>query len=210
MFALEALADFRTVASVIPSSRYLTRAMLHPLPLARARVVVELGCGTGVMTQALLDLMPSDATLLAFEINPRFSRYLKSMLSDRRLTIINASAETVQKEVERRGFDHVDAVVSSLGLGLMSDRQRHTFLSSLGNLLDARSIFTQYRYFNGLQLQGGRLGRFDVARLLDRHFSSVRRRIVWRNLPPAFVYTCQGPSRSEPAQHFGNGNLFSL
>ena len=206
MFAMEALADFRTVASVAPSSRYLTRAMLQPLPLGRARVVVELGCGTGVMTQALLDLMPFDATLLAFEINPRFSRYLTAMLSDRRLTLINARAETVEKEAQRRGFERVDAVVSSLGLGFMSDRQRHTFLRGLGHLLDARGVFTQYQYFHGLQLRNGQLGRLDVARLLQRHFSSVQRRIVWRNLPPAFVFVCRGPLGSKTGQHPRNGN----
>jgi phospholipid N-methyltransferase len=52
--------------------------MVRPLPLKRARIVVEVGPGTGVMTRALLDVIPFEATLLAFEINPRFSRYLKS------------------------------------------------------------------------------------------------------------------------------------
>ena len=54
IIAMEALSDFRTEASVAPSSRYLVRAMLRPLPLEKARVVVELGCGTGAMTRALL------------------------------------------------------------------------------------------------------------------------------------------------------------
>src|ERR1035437_5900465 len=98
-FALEALADFRTVGAVAPSSRYLTQAMLGHVSLERARVVVEVGPGTGAMTQALLNLIPFDATLLAFEINSRFSRYLKSHISDPRLVVINASAE---RSEERR------------------------------------------------------------------------------------------------------------
>jgi len=196
IFAMEALADFRSVASVAPSSRYLVRAMLQPLPLQKARVAVELGCGTGAMTRELLKLLPSDATLLAFEINPRFTRYLKLMVSDPRLVLINDSAETVGKELRRRGFKQADAVLSSLGLAFMPAPQREAFLGQLSALLDERGVFTQYHYLHGLQFQDGRLARFDIAGLLRRHFNDVQRSIVWRNLPPAYVFVCRGPLRS--------------
>jgi phospholipid N-methyltransferase len=191
-FAMEALADFQTIGAVAPSSRYLAQAMLQPLPLRKTRVVVELGSGTGVMTQALLNLIPRDATLFAFEINPRFFQYLKSTVSDPRLVLMNASAEAVGTELRRRGYEHADAVVSSLALGLMSNVQRHALLSGIGSLLDETSVFTQYQYFHGLQLQNGQLRKFNVSRLLRQYFNSVQRRIIWRNLPPAFVFACRG------------------
>ena len=187
------MADFRTVGAVAPSSRYLTQAMLGPLPLERARVVVEVGPGTGAMTQALLNLIPLDATLLAFEINSRFSRYLRSNVSDSRLDVINASAEMLKKEVHRRGYQRVDAVVSSLALGFMPAWQRRAFLSKLGSLLGEAGVFTQYQYFHRLQLKNGQVRKFDLVQLLHRYFSSVQRRIIWRNLPPAFVFACRGP-----------------
>lgn len=190
-FALEAVADFRTVGAVAPSSRYLTQAMLRPLPLERAQVVVEVGPGTGVMTNALLDLIPVDATLLAFEINPRFARYLTLNISDPRLVVINASAETLQKEIHRRGYERVEAVVSSLALGLMTDRRRRTFLDGLGNLLGETGVFTQYQYFHRLQMKNRQIRKFHLARLLQGYFNSVQQRIIWRNLPPAFVFTCR-------------------
>jgi phosphatidylethanolamine/phosphatidyl-N-methylethanolamine N-methyltransferase len=210
IFAMEALSDFRTVASVAPSSRYLVRAMLQPLPLQRARVVVELGCGTGVMTRALLKRLPSSATLLAFEINPRFTRYLKLMVSDPRLVLIDASAETIRGQLQRRGVEQVDAVVSSLGLAFMPAPQREAFLGELSGLLDEQGVFTQYHYLHGLQFQDGRLGRFDIAGLLRRHFRSVQRSIVWRNLPPAYVFICRQPLRSKANQGSRNGNISSL
>ena len=190
---MEAVADFRTVGAVAPSSRYLTRAMLGPLALERARVVVEVGPGTGVMTQALLNRIPIDATLLAFEINSRFSRYLRSNVSDSRLDVINASAEMLKKEVHRRGYQRVDAVVSSLALGFMPEWQRHAFLNELGSLLGEAGVFTQYQYLHRLQLKNGQVRRFDLVQLLERYFRSVQRRFIWRNLPPAFVFACRGP-----------------
>ena len=78
MFAEEALADFSTTAAISPSSPQLAAAKLEPLPLANARVVVELGAGTGVMTRALLNELPPQSTLLVFEINLRFYNYLKA------------------------------------------------------------------------------------------------------------------------------------
>jgi phosphatidylethanolamine/phosphatidyl-N-methylethanolamine N-methyltransferase len=195
-FAIEALSDFRTVGAVAPSSRHLARAMLGPLPLERARVVVELGSGTGVMTRALLDVMPDDATLFAFEINPRFTRYLASTVSDPRLVLINASAETLGQEIRRRGCLRVDAALSSLAMSFMQESQRHALLSDIGNLLDETGVFTQYHYVHGLQFQNGQMTRSNLPRLLHRHFRSVQRTIIWRNLPPAFVFACQGPLRS--------------
>lgn len=171
--------------------------MLGPLPLSSARVVVELGSGTGVMTQALLRRIPFNATLFAFEINPRFSRYLRSAVSDPRLVVVNASAETLRQELSGSGCKHVDAVVSSLALGFMSDPQRRTILGEISSVLHKDGAFTQYQYLHGLELRDGQLSRFDVAKLLRRHFRSVQRKIIWRNLPPAFVFVCRKPWCSE-------------
>jgi phospholipid N-methyltransferase len=199
-FAIQAVTDFRTVGAIAPSSRYLAQAMLGPLPLETARVVVEVGPGTGAMTHALLDLIPWDATLLAFEINSRFSRYLKTRISDPRLVVINASAEMLQKEIDRRGYERVDAVVSSLALGLMSDTKRRDFLGGLASLLGEAGVFTQYQYVHRLQMKDRRIRKFCLAPLLRAYFSSVQRSTIWRNLPPAFVFACRGARPFTPAR----------
>jgi phospholipid N-methyltransferase len=188
---MEALADFRTVGAVAPSSRFLTRAMVDPLPLRRAKVVVELGCGTGTVTRALLEQMPRESTLLAFEINPRFSQYLQETISDPRLQVLTTSAENIREEVRRRGFKQVDAVASSLALTLMSDQLKHDILSESGGVLRPGGVFTQYLYLHGIQWQGGKPGLFAGAQVLRRYFREVQQTIVWPNLPPAFVYACR-------------------
>jgi phospholipid N-methyltransferase len=191
-FVAEALADFATVGAIAPSSRYLTQAMLRPLPLENARLVVELGPGTGVMTRALLNVLPFNAVLLAFEINSRFTRHLKSTISDSRLVVIDAPAEALEEELKRRGYRHVDAILSSLAMGLMSDGERHALLTEISGCLKKKGTFTQYQYLHGLQLRDRQLSKFDMAGLLQLYFRSVQRRIIWRNLPPAFVFSCRG------------------
>lgn len=190
-FVAEALADFGTVGAIAPSSRFLTRAMLQPLPLENAKVVLEFGPGTGVMTRALLNVLPFDATLLAFEINPRFVRHLRATIGDPRLIVINARAEELREEISRYGYRHVDAILSSLPLGVMSDRQRHALLGEISICLRKRGIFTQYQYMHSLQLRDRQLSKFDLSRLLECYFRTVQRKIIWPNLPPAFVFTCR-------------------
>ena len=193
-FAGEVLADFQTTAAIAPSSNSLVQAMLEPLPLRTAKVVVELGPGTGVMTRALLDRMPQNAVLLAFEINPRFFRYLSETSSDPRLRLINAGAETLAEELRRRGTKRVDAVVSSLGLSLMPDQQRHAILGGLLPFMGPQSVFTQFLYIHAAayyRVENGRPSRFNGEQLLRRYFNTVQRRSVWLNLPPAFAFACR-------------------
>jgi phosphatidylethanolamine/phosphatidyl-N-methylethanolamine N-methyltransferase len=196
MFAEEALADFSTTAAISPSSPQLAAAMLEPLPLTSSRVVVELGPGTGVMTRALLNEMPADATLIAFEINQRFYNYLKAKFSDPRLVLIHASAEHVDLELRQRGYTEVDAVLSSLGLGLIAERERQAIFERLLPFVHDRTVFTQYQYIHALQCKGGRLRRLDLRPLLGRYFGSVQSKLIWRNLPPAFVFACRRTAAS--------------
>lgn len=189
-FVAEALTDFSTVAAITPSSRYLANAMLRPLPLKRTRVALELGAGTGVITRALLDRLPPRATLLVFEINRSFFDCLRESISDPRAVLIHSSVENLDSELRKRGFQRVDAVASSLGLAFMPERQRHALFQRLSPFLHQRSVLTQYQYIHGMQFVKGRLRRLDLRPLLNRYFGSVQSRIEWRNLPPAFVFTC--------------------
>jgi phosphatidylethanolamine/phosphatidyl-N-methylethanolamine N-methyltransferase len=189
-FVVEALADFPMVAAISPSSKHLASAMLESLPFARTRIALELGAGTGAITHSLLEQLPANATLLVFEINRRFFDCLQKSISDPRVILINASAENLDSELLRRGITQVDAVVSSLGLAFMPDSQRHALFQRLSPFLHKKSVFTQYQYIHGMQFVEGRLCRFNLRPLLSRYFVSVRSKIVWRNLPPAFVFTC--------------------
>jgi len=189
-FVGEALNNFSTVAAISPSSRFLATAMLEPLQLPRVRVAVEFGAGTGAITRELLRQLHPSGTLLVFEINQSFSNCLRRTISDPRMVLINSSVENLESELRDRGIERVDAVASSLGLAFMSNRQRHALFQRLAPFLHRRSVFTQYQYIHGLQFVEGRLQRLNLRPLLRQYFGSVQSRIVWRNLPPAFVFAC--------------------
>jgi phosphatidylethanolamine/phosphatidyl-N-methylethanolamine N-methyltransferase len=194
-FTPEALKDIQKTASLVPSSRYLVRAMLAPLPLATAGCVVEFGPGTGAMTRALLEALPRRARLLCFEVNPRFCAYIRETFNDPRLELVEGSATGLRAELAARGLGSVDAVVSSLGLTVMPEAECEAIMRGLVEALGPAGAFTQFQYLHSmlLHIQPGRrqLRRFKAARFLQRYFSQVSTEVVWCNLPPALVVACR-------------------
>ena len=59
-----------SIGAIWPSSPALAAAMLESLPLESARVVVELGPGTGSFTEFILPRIGPDGAYLAVEKNP--------------------------------------------------------------------------------------------------------------------------------------------
>ncbi len=169
--------------------------MLRPIRPDRVRTVVELGPGTGPMTRDLLAAMPRDSRLIAFEISPRFAGYLRESIDDPRLVLVEDSAENLGHHLRAHGIDKVDAVVSSLGLTIMPDPVRAKIFDDLMDYTHDGTVVTQFQYLHGLVFRSGleieRLQRFCSENFLRRYFKSVTRALVWRNLPPAVVYTCQ-------------------
>ncbi|HET9179481.1 MAG TPA: methyltransferase [Terriglobia bacterium] len=198
-FAVEAAGDFQNIASVAPSSRRLARAMLDGLPVNDTKTVVELGAGTGAITRVLLETLPPEAILLAFEINPEFISHLEKRFPDPRLVLVNAPAENLGVELRRRGLTRIDAVVSSLSLRFMPDHRQRILQEALAPFMDERSVYTQYQYVHGVRWENGKVLRHSSLPFLQEYFGSIQSRTIWRNLPPARVFTCSQRLRDRRA-----------
>ena len=74
-----------TIGAVTPSSKMLARAMARYVDPDRNGPVVELGPGTGPVTEALVQAGVVPSRLVLVEFNPAFCRILKSALSRRNL-----------------------------------------------------------------------------------------------------------------------------
>lgn len=65
------------IGSVIPSSQKLVQAMLSPVPWNQIDTVVELGAGTGVITQALKKYHKPGTETFIFENDPVLQSLLR-------------------------------------------------------------------------------------------------------------------------------------
>ena len=135
LFFQESMRCMGQTASMFPSSRYLANALTKPIDFRRARIVVELGPGTGAVTNEILKRMRPDARLFAVDINPTFIDHLNSTCQDPRLIPLCGSATDLQSLLALHDVDSADAIVSSLGLTGMDHRTRTSIMRQVGGCL---------------------------------------------------------------------------
>lgn len=177
LFARNFLANPRRVGSVIPSSRRLIQRLLGQTDWQQVKVAVEYGPGTGGVTRALLARLGPDARLFAFEINGDFVDYLRRDITDARLTVVAASAETVAAVLAAAGFDHCDVAVSSLPFSIMPVNVRQAIVRATASILAPGGRLVGYQYST------------KWLRELRHEFRRVDVQMEPRNWPPAFVFT---------------------
>ena len=169
----------RELGSITPSSRFLTREVVDRIDFARARHIAELGPGTGVFTQQMLERLAPDGRLLAVDTNAGFVEHLRREIPDHRLQVVLASAERIDELVREAGWPEVDAVVSGIPYSLLPKPVMRGILEATRRSLGDHGLFVGYQYSRMLR-----------PHLLDV-FGNVHYRSVLLNVPPAFVYTCR-------------------
>ena len=176
---------FRTGA-VAASSRHLAHAMTSGLDLEQADTVVELGPGTGAVTEAILPRLAPGARLIAVELNPILARRLADRHRGDPVEVVTGSAADLPRLVPGR----VDAVVSGLPWTMIPEPLRQRILDAVTRVLAEEGRFTTFAYLHAAWTPPAR----DFAAQLAARFTTVERsRAVWANLPPAFVYRAAMP-----------------
>ncbi len=195
LFMTESLRKIRVTASVLPSSRYLTTAMLDQVNFRKVRNLVELGSGTGVITQEILRRLNPDSRLFALEINRNFVRHLRTCCHDPRLTVLHVDASDLLSQLAAQNAGMVDVVISSLGLTSMASEHRARIVRQAEACLAPAGLMMQFQYVTSLtpfpDFPNRRLRRFQEGEFLRRYFPSVSAKPVFLNLPPALVFTCR-------------------
>ena len=166
----------KQVGSVIPSSRFLERRVVRAADLAHARVVVELGPGTGGSTRALLKALPKEATLIAIEINPDFVRVLERDMPDPRLIVHEGSAADVREALAKHGLEAADVVISGIPFSTMPPALGAAIIDEVHASLVPGGRFVAYQV------------RDKVHELGRRVFGRARVQTELRNMPPMRIY----------------------
>jgi len=167
------------LGSIVPSSRFLIRELLHPVDWSRARVIVEYGPGVGDITAEVLRRMRPDALLIAIEMNPDFVSYLRGALTDTRLRVIEGSAEWVDEILSRFGRQQADYIISGIPFSTIPAPLRESILRKTRAVLAPGGSFLVYQFST------------RVLEDLTRIFGYVGRKFEPLNLLPAHLFFCQ-------------------
>jgi phospholipid N-methyltransferase len=179
LFARNFFRHPRMLGSIVPSSRFLIKQLLEPINFGRARVIVEYGPGVGGITAEVLRRMRPDAVLVAIEMNPDFVGYLRSSITDRRLKVVEGSAEAVDEILRRFGHTHADYIISGIPFSTIPAPLRERILRKTCDLLEPGGAFLVYQFST------------RVLRDLKRIFGYVGRKFELLNVLPAHLFICQ-------------------
>jgi phosphatidylethanolamine/phosphatidyl-N-methylethanolamine N-methyltransferase len=180
VFLREWLANPQRTGSVAPSSPQLGAAMARWLPRNPDSFVLELGPGTGAVTDALLKRGLREDRLIAIEHNPTLAKRLRKRFPQARIVTGDAWQMDVLLRELREPVENVGAVISSLPLLNFSKAEADELAQKIRSILEPRGRWVQYSY----QIVKDRSRGAEAFKLLAS-------KIVWFNLPPARVSVFQ-------------------
>jgi phosphatidylethanolamine/phosphatidyl-N-methylethanolamine N-methyltransferase len=171
-----------SIGAVTPSGKLLARTMARYVDPNSTGPVVELGPGTGPVTEALVESGVDPARLVLVEFNPSFCRILKSRYPE--ATLVQGDAYSMRRLLESLLLQPAAAVVSGLPLITKPIKMRMRLLRDAFDLMLPNAPFVQFTYSMASPVPVPRhLAGFSVE-------SSPR---IWMNIPPARVWVYRKP-----------------
>lgn len=165
----------------------LARDIARVIPHGSHSTVVELGAGTGAMSDPIRARLGPGARHLAVEIDPDLVAHLRA--SRPWLEVVQGDALEFTRLLDEAGIGRVDVVVCSLPWALFPAAQRRALLHDIAGRLTPDGAFSTITTWMALP---GRVR--DLREALGEVFDEVvETATVWLNPPPARLFVCRRP-----------------
>jgi phosphatidylethanolamine/phosphatidyl-N-methylethanolamine N-methyltransferase len=168
-----------STGAVMPSSKALARTMASYVDPQSTGPVIELGPGTGPVTEALVQRGVDPKRLILVEFDPDFCRLLRTRYPA--ATVVQGDAYWLKRLLSDTVRDPAAAMVSGLPLVTKPLRTRLRLISDALGLLAPGAPFIQFTYAMVPPIPKGLSG--ITAKASD---------LIWMNLPPARVWVYRG------------------
>jgi phosphatidylethanolamine/phosphatidyl-N-methylethanolamine N-methyltransferase len=170
------------IASLAPSSPWLSRATVRNVDWAQARAIVELGAGTGPITRVLAERARRDCRVVVLERDRDFAVLLKDRFAHLpNFDVVEGDCRDLAAILADRGVPQVDYVISGLPVPSFPSELQRDLFRAVRRVLEPTGTFNQ---ITELPLVYWRFYR--------RFFDEVRFNFEPRNFPPAGAYVCRG------------------
>jgi phosphatidylethanolamine/phosphatidyl-N-methylethanolamine N-methyltransferase len=164
-----------STGAVTPSGRVLARTMARYVSPGMGGPVVELGPGTGPVTEALIAKGIAPERLVLVEFNPTFCQLLRTRFPA--ATVVQGDAYGMRRLLTGLLQQPAAAIVSGLPLVTKPVRMRLRLLRDALELLRPGAPFVQFTY--------------AVVPPIPNRLAGVRAEAserIWKNMPPARVW----------------------
>lgn len=182
LFLGKFLTQGTRIASVAPSSRWLSRATVANIDWGRTSALVELGAGTGPITRVIAELARPECRVVVIERDRDFARLLRERFgSHTNFDIVEGDVRDLSSILENRNIASVDHVVSGLPVPSFPRDLQHELFRAVRKVLKDGGTFNQITEIPWLYWNFYR-----------QYFDDVHFVLEPRNIPPAGAYFCRG------------------
>jgi len=196
---------FSVTGAIAPSSPSLAKAITALLTLKKKPVrVLEVGAGTGVVTEKLLGLLGPEDHLDICEINPHFIHFLqKRFQEEKNFKKASCRVELFPYDVQKIPVDKpYDYIISSLPLNAFDPQTVQKILDHYMKILSPSGWISYFEYIGIRPVKAFFSGSREKQRIhavekVVKQFiqqNEIFHNPVWLNLPPAYVRHCQKKS----------------
>ena len=168
------IARPKNIGAIFPSSPQLAAAIARQIDPTSAGPVLELGPGTGVVTQAILERGIAPDRLTLVEYDEEMAAHLAGRFNAVR--VIQGDAFNLGKTLNGRGGDLFSAIVSGLPLLNFPVAHRRAFIESLALRLLPGAPLIQFSYGTHAPV------------VPPAGHAVIRAAQIWANIPPARVW----------------------
>ncbi len=161
--------------AVTPSSKMLARTMASYVDPRVPGPVIELGPGTGPVTDALIRRGVAQDRLVLVEYNPDFCKLLKRRFP--KASIIQGDAYDIREALDGAVAEPGAAVISSLPLFTKPPEMRVELLNAVHELTHPNAPFVQFTYAVVPPIPKD-----------PKRYTVTGSNRVWLNFPPARVW----------------------
>jgi phospholipid N-methyltransferase len=197
-FFRESRRHFRNTGALLPSSRFLARALASPLAVPRPPCrILEVGPGTGSVTREILRRLQPGDWLDCVELNEQFVERLNLCLRrDPRFVPYQSQVHVIHRPIEELpGEALYDHIISGLPLNNFPVDLVRDIFDAYSRLLKPGGVLSYFEYVLIRHLKTPFSGRkerrrlYRVGRLVGDYIRAyqVHRQQVLMNVPPAVV-----------------------
>ncbi len=165
----------KSMGSIIPSSTHLARALAEAVAWQPGSHVVELGGGTGAITQGLLERGIPAANLVVVELETNLYTYLAGRYPE--VTVVQGDATRLDEIVARLPIERVSTVISGLPMVRMPLAFKRAIVDQAFKVMPPGHFMLQYTY-----------SPLAPVPVKDFNLEASLARYVLRNVPPAAVW----------------------
>lgn len=150
--------------------------MVNQIDIKNINYVIEIGPGTGELTEILFNSGIPYEKVFIIEKNKNFIDFLKKKFP--KANIIYGSVEDLDLLLDEKYKNKIDYIISGIPITLLNEKQHQIIMNNIFNFLKSDGKFIQFTY-----------SLLQPIKKLSNNFNYKCSGFTLLNFPPAFVWT---------------------